>query len=173
MAWRKRSHARHSSRTTGITVASERFGCVFNVRPLPLRRREGAHGAIPCGAPRFRRNGFGERPRPAPCAYEVAYAVVRNAQALICALTPDIYGRMEIIKRGRGRPRQDACKRGHPLSGENVYVAPTGERSCRACQHERHAIWRDVNRVRWNEIAKASKRRTRARRRASAENNSD
>jgi hypothetical protein len=37
--------------------------------------------------------------------------------------------------RKRGRPRQDACKNGHPLSGDNLYVAPSGERQCCTCRN--------------------------------------
>ena len=70
---------------------------------------------------------------------------------------------MEIKKRGPGRPRQDHCKRGHALSGENVYIAPGGERQCRACQHDRHVAWRAANRERWNAIAGAASRRSKAR----------
>lgn len=32
---------------------------------------------------------------------------------------------------------QDECHRGHPLSGENLYVSPKGRRNCRACQDMR------------------------------------
>jgi hypothetical protein len=31
------------------------------------------------------------------------------------------------------RTRRTACKRGHPLTDDNVYVAPDGERQCREC----------------------------------------
>lgn len=31
------------------------------------------------------------------------------------------------------RTRRPTCKRGHPLSGENLYLAPNGERQCRDC----------------------------------------
>lgn len=30
--------------------------------------------------------------------------------------------------------RQTECKRGHPLSGDNLYVEPNGARRCRACK---------------------------------------
>lgn len=30
--------------------------------------------------------------------------------------------------------RKTECKNGHPLSGENLYIRPTGERSCRTCR---------------------------------------
>lgn len=37
----------------------------------------------------------------------------------------------------RRRTRRTACKRGHFLSGDNVYVAPDGERQCRECNRIR------------------------------------
>ncbi len=30
------------------------------------------------------------------------------------------------------------CKRGHPLSGENLYVKKNGNRACKACNRESH-----------------------------------
>lgn len=34
------------------------------------------------------------------------------------------------------------CKKGlHPLSGENLYISPRGERECRACKKERFHRW--------------------------------
>lgn len=39
---------------------------------------------------------------------------------------------------GRGRPRQTHCLRGHPLSGDNVYVHPK-YRACRECGRLRRA----------------------------------
>ncbi len=44
----------------------------------------------------------------------------------------------ENTRRGFGptamRQRQTSCKRGHPLSGENLYVKPSGSRQCRICR---------------------------------------
>ena len=34
------------------------------------------------------------------------------------------------------------CLRGHPLSGDNLYVTPSGARQCRACQQ---VVWRRRN----------------------------
>lgn len=36
----------------------------------------------------------------------------------------------------RGRWLGDHCKRGHPLTEDNIYVSPKGRRRCRACQRE-------------------------------------
>jgi hypothetical protein len=35
------------------------------------------------------------------------------------------------------RTRRPTCKRGHPLTGTNVYLAPDGERQCRECNRLR------------------------------------
>jgi len=55
----------------------------------------------------------------------------------------------ENVLRGRGitaeRARQTHCKRGHPLSGENLLLAP-GQRICRTC--------RSVNQKRYRESRK-------------------
>lgn len=44
----------------------------------------------------------------------------------------------ENVLRGTGptasNARKDTCKRGHSLSGDNLYVRPDGERACRECQ---------------------------------------
>lgn len=34
------------------------------------------------------------------------------------------------------------CKRGHPLRGDNLYVSPSGSRSCKACKRAGRAAWR-------------------------------
>lgn len=34
------------------------------------------------------------------------------------------------------------CKRGHPLSGENLYVCTRGGRHCRTCRRDRTRKWR-------------------------------
>jgi HNH endonuclease len=40
-------------------------------------------------------------------------------------------------ERGRNpQANKTHCKQGHPLSGENLYTAPDGERGCRACRNE-------------------------------------
>jgi hypothetical protein len=37
----------------------------------------------------------------------------------------------------KGARRQTHCHQGHPLSGDNLYVAPSGARFCRACARHR------------------------------------
>lgn len=45
--------------------------------------------------------------------------------------------RAENLRRGRhNRPVKTHCKRGHPLSGDNLYVSPSGRRHCRACRSQ-------------------------------------
>ena len=50
----------------------------------------------------------------------------------------------ENILRGEGptarRARQTHCKRGHPLSGENLYVDDRGYRRCRECERNRERV---------------------------------
>lgn len=47
----------------------------------------------------------------------------------------------ENILRGDGitavNARKTHCKRGHPLSGDNLYPRPDGDRDCRTCRRER------------------------------------
>jgi hypothetical protein len=43
--------------------------------------------------------------------------------------------------------RKTHCKRGHPLSGENLYVTPQGYRQCRTCINEKSRRWREGRRM--------------------------
>lgn len=46
----------------------------------------------------------------------------------------------DIVKRGHYNAEKTECKRGHPLSGDNLYVIPgSGSRVCRTCQRLRAA----------------------------------
>jgi Recombination endonuclease VII len=38
-------------------------------------------------------------------------------------------------------PKKTHCKRGHPLSGDNLYVSPQGIRYCRLCSTARTQRW--------------------------------
>lgn len=43
--------------------------------------------------------------------------------------------------------RKEACRHGHPLSGDNLYVTPKGFRQCRTCRkvaQERHRRKREI-----------------------------
>lgn len=37
---------------------------------------------------------------------------------------------------------QTHCKRGHPLSGENLYLCPDGRRQCRSCRSTTRRLWK-------------------------------
>jgi hypothetical protein len=46
----------------------------------------------------------------------------------------------EMFERGRyAHMRQTHCKRGHPLSGDNMRLHPHGQRECRTCHRNRQA----------------------------------
>lgn len=51
----------------------------------------------------------------------------------------------DASRKGRCRNQHEdklACKRGHPLSGDNLYLRPDGHRACRECQRSHDAGWR-------------------------------
>lgn len=56
---------------------------------------------------------------------------------------------VENRRRGTGfvsqQRAQTECLRGHPLSGDNLYVDPKGRRTCRACARARKAESRQRN----------------------------
>lgn len=41
--------------------------------------------------------------------------------------------------------KKDFCKRGHPLSGSNLYLDRKGSRSCRICRSENFQKWLEEN----------------------------
>lgn len=43
---------------------------------------------------------------------------------------------------GGWQRRKSVCKRGHALTGDNLYVTPDGRRQCRTCQNRRSQISR-------------------------------
>jgi HNH endonuclease len=47
---------------------------------------------------------------------------------------------------------QTHCKRGHPLSGENLRIDCRGDRACRACQRMKGKEWKTQNQERVNEL---------------------
>lgn len=53
------------------------------------------------------------------------------------------------IKGGANKAKME-CKRGHPLSGDNVYIAKGG-RHCRKCKYARRKQWRTDNLDKWRE----------------------
>jgi hypothetical protein len=49
---------------------------------------------------------------------------------------------------GRGTPQSRThCPQGHPYAGDNLYVAPNGERYCRACGREKNRRWKAKQRA--------------------------
>jgi hypothetical protein len=57
----------------------------------------------------------------------------------------------ENVLRGVGPSAREArmthCDQGHPLSGDNLYIAPkTGKRNCRTCRNAKTRAWIDANR---------------------------
>jgi hypothetical protein len=46
----------------------------------------------------------------------------------------------------KGAPRETHCHQGHPLSGTNLYVAPSGLRVCRVCARQRSRRYRAAKR---------------------------
>ncbi len=54
-----------------------------------------------------------------------------------------------VAARGRHHnSRKTHCKYGHPLSGENLYIPPSGERDCRICSDEAGRRYRERRRNR-------------------------
>lgn len=43
----------------------------------------------------------------------------------------------------RRHAKQTHCQQGHPLSGDNLYVNPSGSRVCITCAYAAHKRWRD------------------------------
>lgn len=50
----------------------------------------------------------------------------------------------DMRRKGRGwfPPRKDLCKRGHPLTDENVYVYKGRREGCKVCKRENLRAWR-------------------------------
>ncbi len=46
-------------------------------------------------------------------------------------------GRMDLSGLAKGREPHETCRRGHPLTGENLYVFGDGKRSCATCKKRR------------------------------------
>jgi hypothetical protein len=59
------------------------------------------------------------------------------------------------VPRPKTRVLGSECKRGHPLIGDNVYVAPDGHFQCRRCRADRQEATRLRNQAIRQAIAKA------------------
>ncbi|PWT75530.1 MAG: hypothetical protein C5B59_08610 [Bacteroidetes bacterium] len=47
-----------------------------------------------------------------------------------------------FLWKGKMRPTQTHCKRGHERSGDNLYTAPNGAKACKECQRQSHSRYR-------------------------------
>ena len=77
--------------------------------------------------------------------------------------------RQENLLRGETIPAAKAaqthCERGHPLSGDNLYITPsTGTRGCRTCKAAHYRRWVKKNRARRRKLDRAHYRRKKAQR---------
>lgn len=41
-----------------------------------------------------------------------------------------------VYTQGKPRKRKEFCKYGHPMSGDNLYIRPNGQNSCKTCLRE-------------------------------------
>ncbi|CAM5427695.1 MULTISPECIES: HNH endonuclease signature motif containing protein [Streptomyces] len=66
----------------------------------------------------------------------------------------------ENLRRGNGfsgrNARKTHCPRGHPLTGMNSYLAPSGGRACRTCRRSAYRAHRAANRERINTRKRAA-----------------
>jgi ribosomal protein L37E len=62
---------------------------------------------------------------------------------------------MELLSRTEHERRHwlPTCKYGHPMSGENLYISPSGTRNCRACNRRTSLDWYHKHK---NDTCKAS-----------------
>lgn len=98
-------------------------------------------------------------------AHRVAYELVRGAippglslhhncevkscvnpdHLLICThqqnMTTGKWGRKQKPRCAQWQNEKTHCPKGHPLSGENLYVYPDGRRQCRACRRKHSLNW--------------------------------
>jgi hypothetical protein len=52
-----------------------------------------------------------------------------------------------VYETAEGHRVQDACHRGHPLSGNNLYISPKGARACKACNRINARAYQDRKRA--------------------------
>lgn len=62
----------------------------------------------------------------------------------------EVVTRIENVSRGNNKIMKNSqlthCTRGHPYSGDNLYIKPNGERDCKTCNLIRNKNWRDKKR---------------------------
>jgi hypothetical protein len=54
------------------------------------------------------------------------------------------------------------CKRGHPLSGDNLRIDTRGDRCCKTCQREKGKVWKQQNRERVNHLQRIRRAKEKA-----------
>ncbi len=60
-----------------------------------------------------------------------------------------------VVKGRHGNQKKTVCKRGHALTGENLYVEPAGGRRCRTCKNLERISATSHRRYLWTSIGKA------------------
>lgn len=70
--------------------------------------------------------------------------------------------RLENIMRGARKNAITHCPQGHPYSGDNLRIRPTGNRACRTCALEGARRWAARNPERRREVGRNYARRQRA-----------
>lgn len=57
--------------------------------------------------------------------------------------------------------RRDHCERGHPLFGENLYLAPNGTRHCKQCSRDRQRrAWHEKPELRARQLARRREKKS-------------
>ena len=63
-----------------------------------------------------------------------------NNAAINLSYGTDSENKRDAVRNGRNaNKRKTHCKRGYPLSGDNLWIEKTGARHCRQCTKDRHA----------------------------------
>ena len=65
---------------------------------------------------------------------DIARAVASGVTQPGYQLSPSLGGRLHGQGRGSNNRVKTHCPKGHPYTGDNLYVDPKGNRRCRACK---------------------------------------
>jgi len=93
-----------------------------------------------------------------------------KAQAVIAMFWPWLGVRrkkraLEILAEGRAQRVKQAfrqhCPKGHPLSGNNLYISCRGTRNCKVCISERQRLYRTSHREKLNGMQQARRAKRR------------
>lgn len=78
----------------------------------------------------------------------------------VCPSHLEAVTRKENLLRGNTLTAKNSnktfCSRGHPFSGENLFIAKNGSRQCRICRKYHDRKWRSENRARRQELDRMS-----------------